>query len=154
MTEAPGFDMMLTIRQISGMMERRALIPRGSGDISARMRLSPGMVSGDHVFLTGITGSAPDGAMPGDPETQFRQAFDKIGAVLAEAGLGYDAIVEMTSYHIGLRDHFDCFSAVRAEYVAEPYPAWTAVEVAGLRRKGALVEIRVVAALGEGPASG
>ena len=86
MTEAPEFDMMITIRQISGMMERRALIPRGSGDISARMRLSPGMVSGDHVFLTGITGSAPDGAMPGDPETQFRQAFDKIGAVLAEAG--------------------------------------------------------------------
>ncbi len=52
----------------------------------------------------------------------------------------------MTSYHINLRDHFDLFSAVRAEYVTDPYPAWTAVEVAGLRRIGAIVEIRVIAA--------
>ncbi|WP_275041520.1 hypothetical protein [Tateyamaria sp. ANG-S1] len=28
-----------------------------------------------------------------------------------------------------------------------PYPAWTAVEVAGLRRVGAVVEIRAIAAL-------
>lgn len=53
----------------------------------------------------------------------------------------------MTTYHVGLRDHFDRFCAVRADYVSEPFPAWTAVEVAGLRREGAAVEIRVVAAI-------
>jgi len=36
----------------------------------------------------------------------------------------------------------------RRAYVRDPFPAWTAVEVAGLRREGALVEIRVIAALG------
>lgn len=128
-------------------MTRKALFPAGGRAAADRLKLSPGIVSGTHVFLTGMTGSSPDGTMPASPEAQFRQAFEKIGAVLAEAGLGFDAIVEMTSYHVGLRDHFDRFSAIRADYLEDPYPAWTAVEVAGLRREGALVEIREVAAL-------
>lgn len=89
--------------------------------------------------------------MPDTPEDQFRAAFDKIAAVLAEAGLDFGAVVEMTSYHIGLRAHFDLFNAVRADYVRDPFPAWTAVEVAGLRRLGAIVEIRVIAALDDPP---
>lgn len=128
-------------------MARQAIIPAGSEAVVNQLKLSPGVISGNHVFLTGMTGSNPDGSMPERPEDQFRQAFEKIAAVLREAGLGFDAIVEMTSYHIGLRDHFDLFCAVRAEYVVEPYPSWTAVEVAGLRRGGALVEIRVIAAI-------
>ena len=128
-------------------MARTALFPAGTRGTADQMKLSPGIVSGNHVFLTGVTGSKPDGDMPENLEDQFRLAFDKIGAVLLEVGLGFDAIVEMTSYHIGLRDHFDSFCAVRSRYVTEPYPAWTAVEVAGLRREGAVVEIRVIATL-------
>lgn len=123
---------------------KRALSGR-AGVAAAALKLSPGIVAGNFLFLTGMTGSRGDGSMPSDAAEQFRAAFEKIGAVLAEDGLGHDAIVEMTSYHVGLREHFDLFSAVRGEYVAEPYPAWTAVEVAGLRREGAVVEIRVVA---------
>lgn len=126
---------------------KRALFPKGSEAAAARMKLSPGIVSGHHVFLTGMTGSGADGSMPDDLETQFRQAFEKIGLVLREAGLSFGSIVEMTTYHVGLSEHFDRFNAVRSDYVEEPFPAWTAVEVAGLRRKGAVVEIRVVAAL-------
>jgi len=111
------------------------------------MKLSPGIVSNGHVFVTGMTGSLTSGEMPTDPEAQFRSAFDKIGAVLAEAGLTSADIVEMTSYHVGIAEHFDLFSDVRADYVADPYPAWTAVEVAALRRPGALVEVKVVAAI-------
>lgn len=128
-------------------MNRTALFPPGSRATADRMQLSPGIISGNHVFLTGMTGSGPDGTMPADPATQFHQAFEKIGAVLREAGLGFDAIVEMTSYHIDLRTHFDAFCTVRSAYVREPFPAWTAIEVAGLRREGSLVEIRVVAAI-------
>ncbi len=127
-------------------MTRRALIPEGSEGAVTAMKLSPGVVSNGHVFVTGMTGSLPDGSMPEEAEAQFRSAFDKIGAVLAEAGLTCADIVEMTSYHVGIADHFDLFSAIRAEYVAEPYPAWTGVEAAGLRRPGALVEVKVVAA--------
>ena len=131
-------------------MERRALFAAGARAVADRLRLSPGIISGDHVLLTDMTGSSPDGTMPTNLEDQFRQAFEKIGAVLGEAGLGFDSIVEMTSYHIGLREHFDRFCAVRYAYVVDPFPAWTAVEVAGLRREGAVVEIRVVAARSTG----
>lgn len=130
-----------------GSMARRALFPTGSRAIADQIKLSPGIVSGNHVFLTGMTGSGADGVMPESLAGQFRQAFEKIGAVLREAGLGFDSIVEMTSYHVGLRDHFDTFCEIRSEYVSEPFPAWTAVEVAGLRRDGAVVEIKVVAAI-------
>lgn len=108
--------------------------------------MSPAIVSAGHVFLTGATGGDAQGGMPADPEAQFRSAFDKIGLVLGAGGLGFGSVVEMTSYHLGLREHFELFDRVRLEYFAEPYPAWTAVEVAGLRREGALVEIRIVAA--------
>ncbi|TMV13749.1 RidA family protein [Arenibacterium halophilum] len=129
-------------------MTRRALFPSGGSRAAAdQIKLSPGIISGNYVFLTGMTGSGPDGTMPENLDEQFRQAFEKIGAVLREAGLDFDSVVEMTPYHVGLRDHFDRFCAVRSCYVSDPFPAWTAVEVAGLRREGAVVEIRVVAAI-------
>jgi enamine deaminase RidA (YjgF/YER057c/UK114 family) len=128
-------------------MTKKAIYARGSRASAEQIKISPGLISGNHVFLTGMTGSSPDGSMPQDAEQQIRHAFDKIGAILQAAGLTHAAIVEMTSYHIGLRAHFDLFNTIRSEYVQEPYPAWTAVEVAGLRREGAIVEIRVIAAI-------
>lgn len=128
-------------------MTRRVLVPEPMRQAAEALRLSPATVAGGLVFLTGVTGVDASGAMPQDPAAQFRNAFGKIGTVLAAGGLGFDSIVEMTSYHLRLRETFDLFAAVRADHVAPPWPAWTAVEVAGLRREGALVEIRVVAAL-------
>jgi enamine deaminase RidA (YjgF/YER057c/UK114 family) len=123
----------------------RAIVPPEYREAVRKSKISPGLLAGDYLFLTGMTGSGPGGLMPAEPEAQFRQAFAKIGAVLAEAGLDFRALVEMTSYHVGLRDHFALFDAIRLDHVNEPYPAWTAVEVAGLRREGAIVEIRAIA---------
>ena len=125
---------------------KRAIVPAGSEGFVAALKTSPGIASGDHVFLTGMTGSLPDGSMPDTLDAQFRNAFDKIAAVLEADGLAFSNVVEMTTYHIGLKAHFDLFCAVREAYLTPPYPAWTAVEVAGLRREGAVVEIRVIAA--------
>lgn len=75
----------------------------------------------------------------------MRNAFKKIGFILRDADLTFRSIVEMTTYHVGLRSHFDLFNSIRLEYLEEPYPAWTAIEVAGLRREGAIIEIRVIA---------
>ncbi len=129
-------------------MWKKAIIPEAFRAGAEQLKVSPGLLSNDFLFMTGVTGGTPDGVMPSDPEAQFRNVFEKMGLVLAEAGLTFHALAEMTSYHVGLRQHFDLFAAVRADYVEEPYPAWTAVEVAGLRREGALVEVRVVARRG------
>lgn len=126
-------------------VSRRAIAPPEFRAAAERARMSPGLSAGGFVFLTGVTGADADGVMPEDPEAQFRLVFEKMGAVLGEAGLGLDALVEMTSHHVGLRDHFALFDRVRLKHLAEPWPAWTAVEVAGLRREGALVEVRAVA---------
>lgn len=126
-------------------MTKYPIIPPEFKAAAEQLKLSPAIVSGNHVFLTGVTGADSDGQMPDDPEVQIRNIFEKIDLVLRHAGLTFGAIVEMTSYHFGMGNHFDLFADIRAEYVQPPYPAWTAVEVAGLRREGAIVEIRVVA---------
>ncbi|MCG8492047.1 MAG: RidA family protein [Sneathiellales bacterium] len=125
-------------------MSKRAIIPPAFKDAAESLNMSPGILAGDFLFLNGVTGGTGD-IMPDDPELQFQACFDKIRAVLAEAGLGFNAIVEMTTYHVGLQDHFEQFDAVRLKHLSAPYPAWTAVEVAGLRRQGAIVELRVIA---------
>ncbi len=127
-------------------MPLRAINPDELKAAAEELKMSAAIQSGNHLFLTGATGGNADGTMPLDPETQFRNVFRKIGQVLAAGGLGFDAIAEMTSYHIDIKRHFDVFDKVRLDHVSSSYPAWTAVEVAGLRRDGALVEVRVIAA--------
>lgn len=126
-------------------MKRKAIVPEGLQSYYDDWKMSPGHLSGDHVFLTGFTGVGADGSMSPDPETQMRSAFEQVGYVLREAGMDFGALVEMTTYHVGLKDHLELFKSVRAEYVQEPYPAWTAIEVAGFVREGAIIEIRTIA---------
>ncbi len=126
-------------------MRKRAIIPHEYAAASRKLQLSPAVWSRGHLFLTGVTGSLPDGSMPEDPNTQFRSVFNKIGATLETAGASFSSIVELTSYHIDIDTYFDRFADVRAAYVRAPYPAWTSIGVAGLRRPGALVEVRVIA---------
>lgn len=129
-------------------MSKRAIIPPAFEEAAEKLNMSPGILAGDFLFLNGVTGGTGD-TMSDEPEIQFETCFDKIRAVLAEAGLGFNAIVEMTSYHVGLRDHFHLFDEVRLKHLSAPYPAWTAVEVAGLRREGAVVELRVIAKMAD-----
>jgi enamine deaminase RidA (YjgF/YER057c/UK114 family) len=48
---------------------------------------------------------------------------------------------------VGLIDHMEIFTKVRAEFIKRPFPAETAVGVAELGIPGALVEIRATAIL-------
>jgi enamine deaminase RidA (YjgF/YER057c/UK114 family) len=128
-------------------MGRRAIVPPTLKGYYDDWKMSPGLISGDHLFLTGFTGTGPDGTCSPDPETQFRTAFAQVKMVLREAGLDFGAVVEMTTFHIGLRDHLDLFRTVRTEFVREPYPAWTAIEVAGFASADTIIEIRIVASM-------
>ena len=86
-----------------------------------------------------------------DPEAQFAVAFETLDAILREGGAGLAAVVEITSYHVGISPHMDAFMRVCARYLTEPYPAWTAVGVAALIVPGGLVGLRAVAAEPRGP---
>lgn len=110
-------------------------------------RMSPGMLCNGFLFLTGMTGTPPDGVMSTDNETQIRQCFENINLVLAEAEMNFTNVVEMTSYHVGINQHLDIFKSVRNDYVTPPYPAWTAVDVVRLINPDAFVEVRVIASI-------
>lgn len=81
--------------------------------------------------------------MPGTESWLWKGVMQPKGA---QAGLSNDGVEKKASPRLAtLRDHLELFDRGRLAHLAEPYPAWTAVEVAGLRRFGALVEVRVIA---------
>lgn len=94
---------------------------------------------GETLYLSGIVAGDPD------PEQQFERVFDHLEAVLAEAGADLSDVVEMTTFHIDMREHIDTFIELKDRHMSEPYPAWTAIGISELFSPRALVEVKVIA---------
>jgi enamine deaminase RidA (YjgF/YER057c/UK114 family) len=122
-----------------------SIVPSGLEGYMSDWRMSPGLEYDGIIFMSGFTGAGPDGVLSPNPAEQIEAAFEKVRRVLEEAGLGFEHLLEMTSYHVGMRDQLEVFKQIRARYVVTPYPAWTAVEVVGLVRAGAVIELRCLA---------
>ncbi|WP_109464976.1 RidA family protein [Albibacillus kandeliae] len=125
----------------------RALIPDSLAAVEADWRFSPGLISGGHVFLTGITGQKITGEIPDSPEEQYETAFDNIALILAEGGMTLADMVDVTTYHMDLQKHLPAFRKVWNARVSRPYPAWTAVGVTEFIIPGNYIEVKVVARL-------
>jgi enamine deaminase RidA (YjgF/YER057c/UK114 family) len=110
---------------------RKMLVPREFSNIPEQWHFAPVLDTGEFVFFSGITGVRSDGSLSVDPATQFRDAFSFVAMHLETAGLQFDDIVEMTTYHVGLRKHLHTFIAVKDEYEARTFaeqsvaPRWT-----------------------------
>ena len=104
--------------------------------------------TGNLVFLSGQTPLDPatGNLVEGDIAVQARQAFDNIKAVVAAAGGTMDDIVRVGLYLTDL-SQFGEVNAVMAEYLSQPYPARSTIEVSALPR-GARFEVDAVMALG------
>ncbi|MGH1540488.1 MAG: RidA family protein [Arenicella sp.] len=126
-------------------MDKKAIVPRALRAKYDDWHFAPAIDSGGFVFVSGCTGTRVDGTISDDPSEQFRQAFQTVEISLIEAGLTYANMVEMTTYHIGLRDHLEQFKRVKDEFVFEPFSSWTAVGVSELAVEGAIIEISVIA---------
>ena len=105
--------------------------------------------SGRTLYVTGHTGESADGVYPADAEAQVRGTFRNIALTLAEAGLGWQDVVAMDSYHVGFRQQVPALLAIAAEFLTAPYPAWTAVGVTELIDPEAVIEISCVAVAGD-----
>jgi len=88
---------------------------------------------------------ATQSLVSGDMESQVRQVFRNLQAIVEAAGAGLDDVVKATVYLIDL-SHFALVNKIMAEYFREPYPARAAVGVAALPR-GAQIEVECVVAL-------
>lgn len=104
---------------------------------------SDAIVHGDTVWLSGVVASLRPGET--DQSAAFDRAFVRIGAILVRAGVSWDDVVEITTYHTDVTAQIEDFIAVKHRYVRAPYPAWTAIDVDRLIPDGGLVEIRVIA---------
>jgi len=127
------------------MSERVTVVPKGYEVQYDAWGLAPAVRVGDVLYCSGQLGIGADGALPASAEAQFENAFRHLGNVLAAAGMGFEDVVELTSFHVGLRDEMDAFVRVRGRFLAEPWPAQTAVGVAELGLPGALIELRATA---------
>lgn len=126
-------------------MTRQAIVPPALAQAARDTGFSPAIRAGGFIYLTGATGGAPDGTMPGDVATQTRNALEKAQTVLQAADADLGDVVEMTSYFSDIDSDFTACEAVLHAMFQPPLPAWTAVEVAKLRRPGARIELRLVA---------
>lgn len=109
--------------------------------------ISQAVVHGDTVYVSGQTGVDPEtGEMvEGGVEAETRQALENVGAILAAAGASFDDVLKATVF-VGDMDDFETVNGVYEEFVSEPYPARSAVEVGDLAMEFA-VEIEVIAAV-------
>jgi enamine deaminase RidA (YjgF/YER057c/UK114 family) len=126
-------------------MTVKTVNPAGSEFLLENFHFSQAAWNGDTLLCSGQIGMTEAGTVPEEPSEEFRTAWQRVMAVLAEAGLGAADIVEYTTYHVELQRHMNAFMAVRDEFLAAPWPAWTAIGITELAVPGARVEIRVTA---------
>jgi aminoacrylate peracid reductase len=118
------------------------------GRWSDKLTFSPAIRVGNLLFISGTTATDENLKIVGvgDIAEQTRQIFRKWGLILRAAGASFDNIVETTDYYVTLEGYART-ADVRREFFRPPYPAATGVQVAGLIRPEALIEIKGIAVL-------
>ena len=115
------------------------IVPESDRKTYENWHFAPAVRHGDLVFCSGVVGSGESA------EDEFRNAWQSLGKVLAEAGLGYEDIVDSTLYVVDLQKNAATMAKVKDEFVKAPYPASTWIGVTELVIPGARAEIKVTA---------
>ena len=97
------------------------------------------------VLCSGQLGAGPDDSVPEDVGAQAELCFANVAAILAEAGMGLNAVARINAY-VTDRAHMQGYMAVRDRLFAGTPPASTLMIVSGFTRPEFKVEIEVIAA--------
>ena len=104
------------------------------------------------VYVSGQVSWGPDGKVvgAGDMRVQCKQVFDNVTAVLKSAGATWEDIIKINAYMVGVTpDNVAAYREVRQDYLKPGrMPASTLVGVTALVQPELLLEVEVVAALG------
>jgi 2-iminobutanoate/2-iminopropanoate deaminase len=130
----------LVLFQARTLAEIRAVIP--PSESNAASASTPGIGTGDYLYLSGQSARAPDGALPASFEDQVRQALENVRAVVEADGLTMENVVYT---HVYLEDmgHFESMNRVYARYFPGVPPARATLGVA--RLDGTPIVINAVA---------
>jgi enamine deaminase RidA (YjgF/YER057c/UK114 family) len=131
------------------MHKKEVLIPKGQEIFYEQYHFAPAVKDGNRLYCSGVIGVGADGKPPADPEEQFTCAFESLKSVLTTAGVSFDNVIEMTTFHVGLQKNLTTFMKVKDRYMNKPFPAWTAIGITELAFPGGLAEIKVIARVEE-----
>ena len=120
---------------------------------------APARRVGDTLYVSGvIIGPAPgEGTDAAAFEAQTARAFQALDQMLKAAGASFDDVVMINSFHVWEGENvgvtrmqqIEIMNKVRAGYTAAPHPAWTAVGTTGLLSPTGIVEVQLIAHVGE-----
>ena len=127
------------------MPERTPVIPPG---ITANPALSPGVVVGDLLFVSGHVATDHSGTVVGvgDAEAQTRQVMANIREVVTVAGGKMEDVAKITCFLTDIAN-YGGYSKVRAETWPNNPPASSTVVVLALVRPEFLVEVEAIVRL-------
>lgn len=115
------------------------IVPEDHRKTYENWHFAPAVRHDDLIFCSGVVGQG-DSA-----EEEFRNAWHSLGGTLAEAGLGYEDIIDTTIYMVDLQKNAAAMSKVKDEFIKAPYPASTWIGITELVIPGARAEIKVIA---------
>ena len=101
------------------------------------------VVSNGVVHVSGVPAYLAPGET--DAERAYIRAFEKLGKTLERAGVSWDDVVSLTTYHTDVNAQIETFAKVKKRYMKGPPPAWSAIGTDGLLQPGGLVEIALIA---------
>ena len=106
---------------------------------------SQAIAANGFLFISGQLGVTPSGEFAGaDVKSQAQRSLQNLQAILSEAGLGFENVVNTTIFLADIAD-FAAVNEIYAKFFSEPYPARSTIAVKTLP-KGGLVEIELIAA--------
>jgi len=128
-------------------MTKQSINPEGAPEpVGPYVHVTVAPPGGRLVYCAGAVALAPDGSIvgKGDIVAQTRQTLENLGLALEAAGATFDDVVKINSYVTDF-SLFPQIAPVRAEYLKEPFPASTTVEVSALIFPELMIEIEAVA---------
>ena len=120
-------------------MTIEVIVPESARKTYTDWRFAPAVRHQDLIFFSGVVGQGESA------EEEFRSAWASLEVTLAEAGIGYEDIIDTTLYIVDLQKNSATMAKVRNEFIKEPYPASTWIGITELVIPGARAEIKVTA---------
>jgi len=130
-------------------MTERLRVSSG-GPWEERVGYSRAVRVGDHVWVSGSTGTQPDGSIAESAGAQTRAALDTVERALREAGASIAEVVRVRNYVVDITEWEEVADALRERF-GTVRPAMTMVEVTRLISPAQRIEIEVDAVVGSAP---